>query len=106
MGVARPARPQTRSKARWVWQLNQASTNDLLGWATAVGYALISAFVTSIVVSGLYYGGKLLIGGSSLILGFTLVALAVVIALLAVQIIGPTQLAATTHLISPRNDQS
>lgn len=106
MGVELPSHPQFTRHARWVWQFDQASMNDLLGWATAVGYALLCAFVGTIVASGFYYGGTLVFGGSSTILGITLIALALLIALLAVQIIAPTQLAATTHLIAPRDDQS
>lgn len=106
MGVEPPSRPQTVHGARWVWQFNQGSINDLLGWATAVGYALICTFVGAIVVSGCYYGGKLITDGGFTLLGLTLVAFAITITLLAVQIIAPTQLAATAQLIAPRDDQS
>lgn len=106
MGVVPPAgSPRTKSP-RWVWELNKVPATDLLGWATAVGYGLITAFVTVLAGNLVYFGATLMLGGGGMTSGLTLIILAITIALLAVQIIAPTQLAATTRLAAPDITQS
>lgn len=106
MGVVPPASPPRTKSPRWVWELNQVPATDLLGWATAVGYGLITAFVAGLAGNLVYFGTTLMLGGGGVTSGLTLIILAITIALLAVQIIAPTQLAATTRLAAPDITQS
>ncbi|MDO5729194.1 MAG: histidine kinase [Actinomycetaceae bacterium] len=106
MGVVPPAAPRRQKSPRWIWELNQVPATDLLGWATAVGYGLITAFVAGLAGNLVYFGVALMLGNYGLAPGLTLIILAITIALLAVQIIAPTQLAATARLAAPEMTQS